>query len=816
MKFSALRLLLLVVPGIFPAAFAETHVAVPRLTHPGAGHTLYFVLTDRFENGNPANDTGGYAGERGDHGFDPTSISHYHGGDFAGLTARLDYLQQLGMEAIWVTPPFRNKPVQQGTAGYHGYWILDFLAIDPHLGTDAEFREFVRQAHARGIRVILDIIVNHTADVIGYRGGHFDYRPLAEAPDRDSEGNPIDLARLAYNGIGPVDTFPALSAERSFAYVPEVPPAEARAKNPAWLNDVTLYHNRGNSTFRGENSLYGDFVGLDDTMTEHPRVVQGFIEIFTRWLVDYGVDGFRIDTTKHANLEFWQAFGPAIRAVAREQGRDDFISFGEVSASGDSTAFLSEYSTLGTLDGTLDFAFQHAARDFVSRGASTRVLEELFAKDDYYTDHDSNVHNSVTFLGNHDGGRFGGFLREDNHGADDARLLQLMRLGHALMFFVRGLPPIYYGDEQGLSTLGEDRLARETMFASRAAEFRERPLIGTTRTGADDKFDPAHPLYREIAKLAQLRREHPALARGAMIVRPANHENVFAFSRIERGELIEYLVAANNARDTSAEALVATSQPAGAKLELLYATPESGQGPDRVVTVDGSGRARVRLGPLQMAAWRATESVPSRATVRTVSFQSPARGAALSFSPVVVDGQEFPSREKFEVAVEGGDGVGEVTFALERASRPGQFELLGTDDAPPYRIFWRPPADLRPGETFSLLATFDDLRGARRSTRLDGLAVAAASVVSGIRGADTPSFVRTLPRFLALAKEGGATLSAEARGTAPLEYRWFKDSRELTGATDRQLNVTEPGVYRVGVSNRAGAVMSPDVTVSRE
>jgi len=816
MRFPALCLLLFLAPCFPPLALAQTHVAVPRVTHPSAGQTLYFVLTDRFENGKSDNDTGGYSGGRDDHGFDPTSFSYYHGGDFVGLAARLDYLKQLGIDAIWITPPFRNKPVQQGSAAYHGYWILDFLAIDPHLGTDDEFRAFVREAHARGIRVILDIVVNHTADVIVYRDGHLDYRALADAPTRDAEGHPIDLTRLAYNGIGSLDTFPVLSAERSFAYVPEVPTAEANAKNPAWLNDVTLYHNRGNSTFRGESSLYGDFSGLDDTMTEHPRVVQGFIEIFTRWLVDYQVDGFRIDTTKHANLEFWQAFGPAIRAAARERGRNHFISFGEVSAGKDATPFLSEYSTLGTLDGTLDFTFQHAARDFVSRGASARVLEELFAKDDFYTDHDSNAHSSVTFLGNHDGGRFGGFLREDNHDADDARLLQLMRLGHALMFFVRGLPTVYYGDEQGLSTPGEDKLARESMFASRAAEFRERQLIGTARTGADDKFDPAHPLFREIAKLAQLRRGHPAFARGAMIVRPTDHENVFAFSRIERGELIEYLVAANNARDESVEVFIPTSQPAGAKLELLYATPESGQGPDRVVTVDGSGRAKVRLGPLQMAAWRATESVPGRATVRTVSFQSPARGAALSFSPVVVDGQEFPSREKFEVAVEGGDSVGEVTFALERASRPGQFELLGTDDAPPYRIFWRPPADLRPGETFSLLATFDDLRGTRRSTRLDGLAVAAASVVSGIRGADTPSFVRTLPRFLALTQEGGAPLSVEARGTAPLEYRWFKDSRELTGATGPHLNVTEPGVYRVVVSNRAGAVMTPEVTVSRE
>ena len=81
---------------------------------------------------------------------------------------------------------------------------------------------------------------------------------------------------------------------------------------PQWLNDLLLYHNRGNTTFEGESSEAGDFVGLDDLMTENPRVVQGFIEIFGTWIDRYGVDGFRIDTARHVNAEFWQAFVPAM------------------------------------------------------------------------------------------------------------------------------------------------------------------------------------------------------------------------------------------------------------------------------------------------------------------------------------------------------------------------------------------------------------------------------------------------------------------------------------------------------------------------
>src|SRR3546814_5997672 len=89
---------------------------------------------------------------------------------------------------------------------------------------------------------------------------------------------------------------------------------------PAWLNDPIYYHNRGNSTFTGESSTMGDFVGLDDLMTENPRVVQGFIDIYGDWIDTYKVDGFRIDTAKHANTEFWRVFAPAMIDRAANNG----------------------------------------------------------------------------------------------------------------------------------------------------------------------------------------------------------------------------------------------------------------------------------------------------------------------------------------------------------------------------------------------------------------------------------------------------------------------------------------------------------------
>ena len=148
---------------------------------------LYFLLPDRFENGDTTNDRGGLKGDRLVTGFDPTAKGFYHGGDLKGLRARLDYVEALGATAIWVGPIFKNKPVQgpkgQESAGYHGYWVTDFTTVDPHLGTDADFRALVDAAHARGIKVYMDIIANHTADVIQYREcGDCAYRSRAEFP----------------------------------------------------------------------------------------------------------------------------------------------------------------------------------------------------------------------------------------------------------------------------------------------------------------------------------------------------------------------------------------------------------------------------------------------------------------------------------------------------------------------------------------------------------------------------------------------------------------------------------------------------------
>ena len=138
---------------------ADADLVADPVRQPGADNVFYFVMTDRFENGDASNDTGGLTGDSLATGYDPTAKGFYNGGDIAGLRSRLDYIDQLGTTAIWLTPSFKNKPVQgtgaNASAGYHGYWITDFTQIDPHLGTNAELEALIDEAHAQGHQGLL-------------------------------------------------------------------------------------------------------------------------------------------------------------------------------------------------------------------------------------------------------------------------------------------------------------------------------------------------------------------------------------------------------------------------------------------------------------------------------------------------------------------------------------------------------------------------------------------------------------------------------------------------------------------------------------
>lgn len=545
------RLALILAACGLPASLSAHPQADLRARSPEQ-EVIYFVLPDRFENGDPANDKGGIKGDRLKHGYDPTSRGFYHGGDIKGLTSRLDYIQGLGATAIWFAPIFKNKPVQGAkgdeSAGYHGYWVTDFTTVDPHFGTEADFKAFVDAAHARGMKVYMDILVNHTADVIDYRdAGDYGYRGKGDYPFSRRGG--VGGAAINPGFAGDHHADPANWAkltDPSFAYVPYVPKGEEQVKVPAWLNDPIYYHNRGNSNWVGEGSLYGDFSGLDDLATEHPRVVSGMIEIYASWIDRFGIDGFRIDTAKHVNPEFWQAFVPAMLERAKARGIPNFHIFGEVATGDVDPALTARWTRIAGLPSNLDMAFAAAAQRVVSGKAGTDVFARLLEDDALYQGGEEAANRLPTFLGNHDFGRFSMFVKQANPGAGDAELLARIKLGHAMLLTLRGVPTIYYGDEQGFVSDGNDQKARENMFASKVAEYNDNDLIGTDATTAQANFDTGHPLYRQIAELSALRRVTPALTSGKTLIRAfSDKPGLLALSRFDPRSGAEVVLAFN-------------------------------------------------------------------------------------------------------------------------------------------------------------------------------------------------------------------------------------------------------------------------------
>ena len=708
------------------APFAPASAGPPRHGHPSgedddyARHALrtgvtdqdfYFVMGDRFQNGDPDNDDGGLGDNRLVSGFDPASKGFYNGGDLAGLTSKLDYIQGLGTDAIWLTPIFKNKAVQLEdgpSAGYHGYWITDFTQVDPHLGTNADLAELVDAAHAKGMKVFFDIITNHTADVIGYEeGARTAYVSKDVSPYRTASGRVFD--DRDYAGTS---RFPALDPATSFPYTPVLDPAEEDLKVPAWLNDPTMYHNRGNTTFTGEDSQYGDFFGLDDLFTERPEVVDGMTDIYQSWIGDFGIDGFRIDTMKHVNDEFWQAFGPGILDYADRHGKPDFFMFGEVALDGSDAAaksFTSHYTTHDGMQAILDFPFQDAARGFASKRLPTQRLADFFDNDDWYTDADSNAYSLPTFLGNHDMGRFGYFVTTDNttngQTADATELLARDRLGHELMYLSRGNPVVYYGDEQGFTGTGGDQLARQTMFASQVPEYQDDTQIGTDRTGADDNFVTDHPLYRAIGDLAAVTDRYPALRNGAQQVRLASDSaGLFAFSRIDRRRQREYVVVLNNSEQSASGAVPTYLRRGG--FSRVYGT-----GPAHLAT-DRDSELAVTVPGLSTVVYRSDARIPSSHRAPGISLRAP--------RPSDV------SRGRMHVAASvEGSSFYEVTF--QRRVGHGPWRSIGTDDSAPYQVF-DDVSTLRPGTSVDYRAAVLDNAGHTRGTSARSARVPSPSV----------------------------------------------------------------------------------------
>ena len=461
---------------------------------------IYFVMPDRYRNGDRTNDDLP--------GFNPAHTAFFHGGDLKGLTGNcvdddgLARLKKLGFTAIWLTPLVVQQPPTEGGAGYHGYWGVDFLNVDPHLGTNADLTALKECADKLGLKLILDVVTNHTGDIIWY--------------------------------------------DERKAYIPE---KYRDIKNPAWLNDINNYHNTGDMNrcwSDGPCTKNGDFFGLDDIATEKPVVYQGWGDVYGSWIEKYGFVGFRVDTARHVDDEFFKNWSPLINQRAASAGIKNFTIFGEVWEQ--NPIDLVTYIRIHKMQTALDFPFQKFAVDYAAASSNASILKNLFDYDDYYTSSFSSASNLVTFLGNHDMGR-SAFLIERVKVNPADQLLPRVKLANTLLYLSRGTPVVYYGDEVGMlgSESGNDQRARQDMFPTQVEMWKTEKRLGSKPVGNADSFAGtfANPVAQHLVALAKLRQQHPALANAQMQVRYAKG-SVFAFSKRDLNSKREYLVVLNN------------------------------------------------------------------------------------------------------------------------------------------------------------------------------------------------------------------------------------------------------------------------------
>ena len=284
---------------------------------------------------------------------------------------------------------------------------------------------------------------------------------------------------------------------------------------------------------------------------------------------------------------------PAIEARAHARGIPNFHIFGEVATGDMDPARLAEHTRTDGIPAVLDFAFARAVNDVVEGRAGTDELARLFAADPLYEGGADAAMTLPTFLGNHDAGRIGMFLRKALPSASPDEILKRDLLAHAMLLALRGVPTIYSGDEQGFAGVGGDQDARQDMFASKVASYNADPLIGSSGSTAEANFGESNPLFREIAALARLRTSHPALTRGRQLIRFASDKpGLFAVSRFDPATGAEYLIAFNTS---------ATAIDANVEVEARSTSFDTLAGSACAAQASAPGSLKVSLAPFGYA-----------------------------------------------------------------------------------------------------------------------------------------------------------------------------------------------------------------------
>ena len=519
---------------------------------------IYQIVVDRFEDGDPNNN----------YNVDYRRAASYHGGDWQGIIDRLDYIETLGVTALWISPVVRNVEEDAGFASYHGYWTQDFLNVNLHFGDLAKLQQLVKASHARGIKVILDVVTNHIGqlffydinrngvpDIVFFGGGG----PGAGSRNgdqgselrRSSEWDPEYDSRgvQAFTSLGENGPAPIVWVEQ-----PEInrtPPMPPEFQSPAWYHRkgrVTVWENEAAASYeyRRQQEILGDFPGgLKDLATDRRDVQEALVRVFQYWIQAADFDGFRIDTLKHQEPAFFEVFAPAMRTFAQRLGKDNFFMFGEAFDGDD--RLLGSYTQGEGVDSVFYFSAKYRVFNGVfGNGDATanvqRLYEERDAEDEpgrprYSQTPKQNGPTSddgtplvsrqllVHFLDNHDVPRF---LYE---------FPDLRKLHGALVYLltIDGVPCLYYGTEQAFKG-GPDPSNREDMWLSGFA------------TGGET--------FKHTQRLIALRRELAPLRRGDVTFRWSTEHTgeesdagLLAFERAYRDERVLVMINVADERD---------------------------------------------------------------------------------------------------------------------------------------------------------------------------------------------------------------------------------------------------------------------------
>ena len=556
--------LALALPGCMHFDTLEDTVSIETHARDWRDEVIYQVLIDRFADGNDGNN----------YLLDRENMARYHGGDWVGLEQQLDYIEQLGVTTLWISPVIKNIETDANVDGYHGYWAVDLTRPNAHFGDLNDLRSLVDAAHDRDMLVVIDIVTNHMGQLFFYdmnlngvpdiqlsgtgarpQGspvpGGFDQSGFTHLTEYDPDFNPLGIQ--AFTSLGPAGPAPII-----FPYVPRtghITPAPAIFANPET-------YNRKGRTFNYDDPqqlLTGDFPGgLKDVNTTRYDVKVAMVDAYARWIELTDADGFRIDTVKHVEREFWRYFTQRVRQRLAKQGKTKFFMFGEAFDGNDalvgqftkkdppSPEELKQYADNKdpgpTITGDqLDSAFyfpQHyqGFRNVMLDAGSTQGLADLWAQKttNYGTEAPAQSAGIppykvlVNFIDNHDVARFLYWASQNKVDNSPARQRALLHNALLLLFTAEGIPCLYYGTEQEFRG-GNDPSNREDMW---------RPLPYLGQSAAPNPYDTGGPTFQWVQRLTGLRTAYPALRRGdAKVVYSTPHTGdepdagIFAYER---------------------------------------------------------------------------------------------------------------------------------------------------------------------------------------------------------------------------------------------------------------------------------------------